>query len=724
MEENLSIILNDSPKLPDIPQPPDIEETSTVTIQELFPNYAENEEIVEQTKLRIRTLFSHIQDRGDLEEIWDKNDEMYRVKPDDAKDDKHRANESTGIFHVSVNQLVSMAFKTYTDNPENYSYGFTSIIDDEGANQIRARNAEIMTLLLHKSMRENEFKKNLKKLLYDIYKNGVAFAGVPWEKHVIDLIYRDKKNGERKSKAITKNNLPKLKHSPLDSVWLDENIDTIDAQPIICIRAPISWTELLADSKKNKIKLFEKEGNQSLHDKFEKYKDTVVSTQYGTPKSDRFDNADRTLQDRTGARYKHWLCWANLPIDKDKNKWENDGAEIRCRVRIIGDPENGDILEIRENVFPAGIPMLVGHQTQDDIGMYPISLGEKVKTYYDQICIAIDQLIDNRSKNNRKPIVCDPVRVNLDRYDFGHSGVITVDGDVRTALMELQISDMTGTIMNTINYYELKVKEIMNTTDAVLGMAMGGRTSASEYMGARAAATTPIFSDMASIEDDIIGGFMRKFSQYIHTFMTLDDIIEQIGPIGKEFQFDLNDIYTIDLRGVTEFINKTERIQGFMQLYNLTQDSGVKSKIVLRIAKTMGVENPQELVVIPAKDQAIKAALYENNEMLIFGKWDEPEPGELHEAHLPIHRQAEWNAQRDGNPNINFIRQHILMTEQLKKTETALAGISSLPSLNGPMANVPATPGQEAGQEISSQFGNINAGSPVPTEQPAIPVAG
>lgn len=713
------IVPDEQDVLPEISNPPDPKETSAMTIIEAFPNYAENEEIVEKVKLRLRNQWGEISDRSELEEIWAKNDQMYRVKPDSSKKEKHRANEATGVFHISVNQLVSMAYKTFTDNPENYSYGHNSIIDDTAVNIIRARNAELMTQLLHKSMREYGFKRNLKQCLYDIYKNGTTFAGLPWEKQLFDLTYRDKESGERKSKAIKKN-LPKFEFTSLDSVWLDENIDTLDVQPLIAIRNPISWTKLLSDSKKTKIKLFEKEGDQSLHDKFEKFKETGVGSQNVNAKSDRMDNAGRTLQERTLGQYKHWICWINLPIDKKEGKWDEDGAEIRCRVRVLGDPESGEIIEIRENVFPGGVPMLVAHQTQDDIGMYPISLGEKIESYYDQICIAVDQLIDNRAKNNRRPIVRDPMRCDTDKYDFGHSNVIDCQGDPRTVLYEMQIADMTGNIMATINYCELKVKEIMNTTDAVMGQALGGRTSASEYVSAKAAATTPIYSDMASIEDALIGEYMRRFAQYIHTFMTLEDMVDQLGKVGAEFQFDLNDIYTVELRGVSEAMDKMTKIQNLLQLFSMTQDPNGQSKIKLRIAKTMGIENPGELVEIPAKDQAIKAALYENNAMLIYGTWDEPESGELHDVHLTIHRQAEWMAQRDKNPNVNFIRQHIMMTEQLKKTETAMAG-SSIPT-SGQLANFPVTPGQSAGQDLSAQMGSKNAGSPIPAEQEVAPV--
>ena len=707
---------------------PNVNEPVDKSILDLFPNFAENDEVVEEVKKRITTIFDSISDRGDLEDIWKKNDEMYRVRPDESKTEKHRANEATGVFHISVNQLVGMAFKTFTDNPDNYKYGFRGILNDEAANTFRATNADILSQLLHKAMQGAHFKSNLRKALYDCYKNGNCFVGIPWDKNVVDMEYRDKSSGERKSKPFLQNNLPKFEHIGIDRLWQDENIEDIDAQPGIFIKCPVSWTKLVSDSRKNKVKLFQKDGDESLHDKFAKFKEYTNSSEFNNAENDRFDNADRTFQDRTGELYRHWIVWINLPIDPKSGKWDIDSPEVRCRVRILGDPGSCEIIEIRRNIFPGGVPLLAAHQTEDDIGMYHISLGEKVESYYDQICTAVDQLIDNRSKNCRRPVFYDPLRVEIDKYDFGHSNAIPTPGvDPRTVVYEAQIADMTATIMPTIQYLEQKVREIMNTTDAVVGQAMGGRTSASEYMGAKVAATTPIFADMACIEDALVGEYMRRFAQYVHVFMTPEDIVEQIGAAGAEFQFDLSDIYTVELRGVSEAMDKATKVQNLLQLLNLTQDANARSRIMLRLAEAMGVENPNEFVTVPARDQAAKAALWENTEILHQGQWDEPEMGEMHEVHLPIHKQALWQAQREPvpNPNIPMMQEHISRTEQLKRQAEAGVGMSPFPTPNGQgvLAGLPPSPGELNGQEISAQMGDINGGSPIPmSSEPAMPV--
>ncbi|MDD5485950.1 MAG: hypothetical protein PHW65_00085 [Dehalococcoidales bacterium] len=688
------------------------------SVVDLMPNYAEDEGILKATTTHIKTLWPAISSRTSLETIWDNNDKMYRCQPLSDTKENHRANEGSGVMHIAVNQLVSIAYKTLTDNPERYTFGYLGAIDDAVLNDMRVKNAEILTLLLRKAMSDANFKRNLKACLYDLYKNGIAFAVISWEKRMVNLPFRDKQTGELRENDTIQNNLPELKHFPLDQIWLDENISAIDEQPLVGIRSPITLGQIISDVEKGKIKHIDTEDNMTLGATLAKYKDLQAGTQYTVPKSDRMENADRTYQTRTTQSFKHWIMYAKLPIDKDAKKWDENIEEKLYKIRILGDPDSCEIVEIRESILPKGIPVLVAHQTQDDVGMYPVSLGEKVKTYYDQICTAINQLIDNRSKNLRRPVVYDPSRVSLQNYDFGHSNGIPCDGDPRTAFYELQIADMTGTIMNTVNYCENKVREITNTTQAVMGVAMGGRTSANEYLGAKVAATTPIFSDLASIEDALIGEYMRRFAAYIHAFTCHDDLVSILGKTGAEFQYEASDNYKLQLDGVSEAMTHIEKTQALLQLFGMTQDEAARARIKLRLARINGIENPSELISIPAKDQAIKAALWENNEMLVYGRWDDPQPGEMHDVHLQLHRQAEWQAARENNPNVNFIRAHIQGTEMLKRSEQAQVSGASLPAINGQPANPLPTLAEETGEQIAAEIGreSASAASPEPPE--------
>jgi len=694
-----------------------IAEEERFSVIDTFENFASKPAIVDECKKAVQQAFTDIGSRDDLEKIWKKNDLMYRIKPEAALKIKNRANESHGVFTVGINQLVSMAYKTFTDGLKNYGY---EPLPHESIDLFEAikKNAEILTRLLHKSMQRTKFKRELRRTLYQIYLKGAGVASVPWEKEQVEL--RLLKRGDGNKHKLTKKtvnimDLPGFNTIEIDRVWMDPNIEKLDDQHAVFIRSPMQWNQLWKDSEAKKIILPSKD-DEKLRETLEGYKETVAS-QYNTHKQDEASNADREYTDRQRGMFKQWEVWIMLPLNPETGEWDVNKQEYRYRVRILGDPVSCEIMEIRRNPFPDGIPLLKANHGEDDIGCYHISLGEKCESYYDQICTAVNQMIDNRSKNTRKPFLYDPLRINKDQIDFGHSAAIPCDGDPKDAIYEFQLSDMTGTIMSTIVWCKNEMREIMNTTDAVMGVAMGGRTSASEYQGARVSATTPIFADMAAIEEDLIAGYMRKFANYVNNYMSAREIAKIIGPDGMEFSFEFAGHYIPIVKAVQELSDKATMQQFYMQLFTMVTDEQKKNRILLRMAETMDIDNPHELIPETAQDQSIKAALWENTAILQYAQFDMPQRGENHESHLRIHYAALWKAQTDKNTNANILGQHINQTESLKREEKVAGGSVPLSGFGQPQTGGPSatTPGEQSGQQISAALGAQQGGTPVPS---------
>ena len=696
----------------------DEEEEAFSTI-DLFENFASKPNIVEECKKSVSKAFSDLQYRGDLEEIWKKNDLMYRVHPSSDLKEKNRANESHGVFTVGINQLVGMAYKTFTDGIKKY--GFEPMPHESPDTfEILRKNANILTRLLHRAMERTKFKRELRRTLYQVYLYATCWVSVPWEsvKMTLNMLVRGGESDKKEKldkKIVNTMDLPGFETIGIDRIWADPNVENIDDQLAIFIKSPMQWNELWKDSEADKIILPSKD-NEKLRDTVDKYKETTAS-EFNTHNQNKADNADREYMDHQVGMFKHWEIWIMLPLDPETGKWDVNKQEYRYRVRILGDPLSCDIMEIRRNPFPDGIPLLKGNHGEDDIGCYHMSLGEKCESYYEQICTAVNQMMDNRSKNVRRPIIVDPMRIDKETIDFGHSNVTFCDGDPRTAIYEFQIADMTGTIANTINWCKQEMREIMNTTDAVMGVAMGSRTSASEYQGAQVAATTPIFADMTAIEEDIIVGYMRKFANYVNNYMTSTEIAQIIGPDGMEFNFDFAGHYTPVAKAVQDLRDKAMMQQFYLQLYQSVTDENKKNRILLRLADIMEIDNPHELIPETAKDQAIKAALWENSVMLNYGQFDTPQKGEDHDAHLQIHYTAFWKAQQEKNKNANILGQHINQTESLKREENVSGGNAPLSEFGQPQTGLPSetTPGEQSGQQISAALGAQQGGTPVPS---------
>lgn len=701
--------------------------TDKKPVESRYFNFVQDDDIAAQVTARIIAAWNRISDRTDIEEVWKRNDEIMRVKPDTTKNSNNRANVGAAEICIAINQLVSIGYSVLLDNPNAYKYEVDAVAGgDDVSAQIRKKNAAILTALFRKIQQDKRFKRNIRKALYDIYKYGTCFAIAAMADESETWEY--KKENKLDSWTVNRR-VPFLKHVPIRDVWTDDTIDDLPKQQAVFIRDRKTWSELITDHKNGLVSLPEPEEGGSIREACAVYADTST-TQEDSVQDDQWDNAGRDLQDRTREMYyKHWVIFARLPLKgntKDAAEWDDDTVEEWYRIRILGDPMSGKVIEIRKSPYPGGLPMLIAHQSEDDLGLYHASLIEKCDTYHEQICTSLNQLIDNRSKNVRRPIVYDVGRAPLmKKYDFGHSNSVPVDGNPNEIFREMDIADMTQTIMASVQYNASMIRLITNTTDAVVGQAMGGRTSAAEYRGARIAATTPIYADMASIETALIVEFMKKLAMYVHRFMSHEDLFALLGPDAFEFQFDHVGHYTVVARGVVDAMEKAEKIQNLLQLLGLTQDPTRRDAIILRLAETMEIENPNELVARPASDQAIKAALWENNEMLVLGEWDSPERGEQHDIHLPIHLSAKFSAKQAGNPNIAMLDRHIQETEELRRQEQAAAGQFGVRAIGQPGAPLP--PGSTFGEQTppdmmaSAMGGMETAGSPIPSMSEQVP---
>ena len=652
-------------KIPDLLEDDSISVDVSGVIAENLKNYAEDEDVVKEVKARLSTVWSNISDRQSYEDVWEKVDEMYRVKPSGDITEKNRANFGSGVFTRSINQLVGIAYQILVENKHKYKYIPRPSIVDQGTLDQARKNAAILTDMLHIAMDAPDFKRNMRKILYGIYKYGKGLCGIPFrrEKKAWKI-----KNGKDALYSVPV--LPVMEHIPIENLYADTNIDGLQGQDTIFIKALTTWSALRGDTTVVLPKDTSKKGDAANKAAVDQFKATSGDTTE-TVKESRFGNAEHDYNDKDTGLIRHWVVWAMLPIDTEKGKWDEAGEWKLFRVRILGDADKCEVIECRENPFPGGMPLLDANQCEDDIGFYHISLGEKVETYHDQICTAQNQLADNRSKINRRSLFYNSMMVShQDRIDYGHSNAIPVEGNPREAIYEMEMIDITGTITNTIIYNENKIKEIMNTTDAILGVAMGGRTSASEYQGARMAATTPIYADLSVIEESIMASFMDKFAQYVHAFMTPADIIYFVGEEGRSFDFTMTGKdYSVVAEGVVYSRDKAMRMQNLAMLLQLTTDATIRAKIMRRMADAMELDNPEEITRIPGYDQAVKAALFENVAMLEYGNLEAPQPGENHDIHLPIHTKAYMDAKREKNPNTGKIGHHIRETMNLRKQE-------------------------------------------------------
>jgi hypothetical protein len=381
-------------------------------------------------------------------------------------------------------------------------------------------------------------------------------------------------------------------------------------------------------------------------------------------------------------------------------------------------------LSLEPNPFPRGIPLLAAHETEDDIGFYHQPRSQRIKTYYEQLCIAQDQLIENREKNNKRPYLFDPIDAPaLEEYDWGAAQAIPVTGSLEQAFREVDIKDMTGTNLAHIEYCKREGREALHALPVVLGEALGGRTPATEYLGAQAAGSTPINEAIARFEHSIIVGFMEKFKAYVQTVMTPKQLVAVLGRSGLAIETyaaeTLSRQYRIVAEGVANFATEQQRFQKISQIYSLVaQDPNTNGPELLRALYASAQMDGDRFIKVPSQNQARKAALMENQMMLQLGKWDEVEEDDDHPIHIDVHERGIFEAELSETvpkENIALAKRHLAQQKEFENRAGQMAQHPNL-SLFGPSGSIAPQPlpGQERGREISADMGNVQGGSPIP----------
>ena len=114
---------------------------------------------------------------------------------------------------------------------------------------------------------------------------------------------------------------------------------------------------------------------------------------------------------------------------------------------------------------------------------------------------AMNDHFDCRRLKVRRPMLAN-AKTMLERsvkFRRGNQLIFVKRGPLKDAMQQLEIDDITGTTMPTLDYLENKAKNITRTTDVVAGEYAGSRTTGTEVVSARSQAMKPIVEQAAFV---------------------------------------------------------------------------------------------------------------------------------------------------------------------------------------------------------------------------------
>lgn len=210
-----------------------------------------------------------------------------------------------------------------------------------------------------------------------------------------------------------------------------------------------------------------------------------------------------------------------LPLDPATGDWETykDGRPVpfyRYIVNTFGENLAGRqiLLRLQRNFYPRDMLPIYGtsHMPDLDSGLYTPSIGYLLYNHYKEICTCKDQYLTNKDWFNNPPgwVLASSPAQNEDRNKPGANIIVNGPNDFGWR----QPYDGTQTTVKMMEHLREQAQTAAKSGDAILGKALGGRTSATEAANAFQASMSAVTTPINIFNFDIMGGFATRVWEY------------------------------------------------------------------------------------------------------------------------------------------------------------------------------------------------------------------
>lgn len=228
-----------------------------------------------------------------------------------------------------------------------------------------------------------------------------------------------------------------------------------------------------------------------------------------------------------------------LPLDPLTGEWitRADGSPVgmfRYIMNTFGENLAGRqiLLRLQRNFYPRDMLPLYGtsHMPDLDSGLYTPSLGYLLWNHYKEVVTCKEQYITNKDWINNPPswVLGSSPAQNEDRNKPGASIVVNGPNDFgwRTPY------DATASTVSMMQHLREQAQTSAKSGDAILGKALGGRTSATEAANAFQASMSAVTTPINIFNFDIMGGFATRVWEYTGSWFPSALLQEITGSMG------------------------------------------------------------------------------------------------------------------------------------------------------------------------------------------------
>lgn len=245
-----------------------------------------------------------------------------------------------------------------------------------------------------------------------------------------------------------------------------------------------------------------------------------------------------------------WTFRPMLPLQLLQNErgeidiiWDPDGTKglplRRWVVEMYGSSIfNGQAVMIRlqPDYYPKGLGPLYGsaHMPDLDSGTYSPAIGTILECHYRNIIKATNQFLNTKDLMNDPPVAIlgsSPLQDKTKQREINkRGGRYTVNGPNDATRAEF--TDNTATTPTFLEATRDQAKTSAKVVDAIVGKAMGARTSATEASNIFQTAMSGVTTDVNLFNADISGGFAERTWMYAGLWVDPDVIRDISGQSG------------------------------------------------------------------------------------------------------------------------------------------------------------------------------------------------
>lgn len=220
-----------------------------------------------------------------------------------------------------------------------------------------------------------------------------------------------------------------------------------------------------------------------------------------------------------------WNAYPMLPLALDQSTgkyvFDADGSKgipySRFIVRLFGNNlvnGNQEIISLQPNFYPEeGFPLYgSAHMPSLDDGVYSSAIGTVLEGHYKQLCKCLEQAIDNKDWINDPPVMTVIGSPSMSKDINAKGAKLPVNSP--SDLTRREPYDATQTTPAIMNMVRNQAQTSSKVVDAILGKAMGSRTTASEAQNVFQTAMAGVTTDINLFDMDIMGGWATRVWSY------------------------------------------------------------------------------------------------------------------------------------------------------------------------------------------------------------------